>query len=94
MYTEIAIMGLQTLLLTIIMIFFFRGLTRTLLESFIALDNQISEAIKTLIEGEINLPDPPNPLQQILMEVVMKNLQKNWFVVKMENLNESEMKVK
>ena len=59
------------------MIFFFRGLSRTLLESFIALDKQISEAIKTLIEGEINLPDPPNPLQQILMEVVMKNLQKD-----------------
>ena len=48
-----------------------------MLESFIALDKQISEAIKTLIEGEINLPDPPNPLQQILMEVVMKNLQKD-----------------
>ena len=55
----------------------FRGMARTILESFIALDQQISEAIKTLVEGEINLPDPPNPLQQILMEVVMKNLQKN-----------------
>tara|TARA_Y100000296_G_C5108218_1_gene223714 strand:- start:244 stop:525 length:282 start_codon:yes stop_codon:yes gene_type:complete len=76
-YLEIAIIGLQTVVLTIIMIFFFRGLSRTLLESFIALDKQISEAIKTLIEGEINLPDPPNPLQQILMEVVMKNLQKD-----------------
>jgi len=55
----------------------FRGMARTILESFIALDKQISEAIKTLVQGEISLPDPPNPLQQILMEVVMKNLQKN-----------------
>jgi len=77
MYTEIIIIGLQTLVLTIIMIFFFRGLARTILESFVALDHQISEAIKTLVEGEINLPEAPNPLQQILMEVVMKNLQKN-----------------
>ena len=76
-YIEMAIMGLQTLVLTIIMIFFFRGLSRTLLESFIALDHQISEAIKTLVEGEINLPEAPNPLQSILMDVVMKNLQKN-----------------
>jgi len=76
-YLEIAIMGLQTLVLTIIMIFMFRGMARTILESFIALDKQISEAIKTLFKVEISLPDPPNPLQQILMEVVMKNLQKN-----------------
>jgi len=77
MYTEIAIIGLQTLVLTIIMIFMFRGMARTILESFVALDHQISEAIKTLVESEINLPEAPNPLQQILMEVVMKNLQKN-----------------
>ena len=75
MYLEIALISLQTLVLTIIMIFLFRGLSRTLLEAFVALDSQISEAIKTLIEGEINLPDPPNPFQSILMELVMKNLQ-------------------
>jgi len=72
----------------------FRGMARTILESFIALDKQISEAIKTLVEGEISLPDPPNPLQQILMEVVMKNLQKNEPNIELVRGNDGKFKWK
>ena len=74
MYTELALIGLQTLLLTIIMIFFARGLTRTILTALLELDSKIATAIQQIVEGNIEIPDAPNPFQQLLMQVVMKNM--------------------
>lgn len=76
MYIEIAIIGLQTLVLTGIMIFLCRGIARTVLTALLELDHKIAEAIKQLMEGGIELPDPPNPIQQMLFEVVKNNMMK------------------
>ena len=74
MYLEIAIIGLQTLVLTIIMIFLARGLARTLLTALLELDHKIAEAIQQVVSGNIDLPEPINPFQSMLMEIVKNNM--------------------
>jgi len=49
MYLEIALIGLQTLVLTIIMIFLARAMARTLLTALLELDHKIAEAIQQMI---------------------------------------------
>jgi len=77
MYLEIALIGLQTLVLTIIMIFLARGMARTLLTALLELDHKIAEAIQQVVSGNIELPDPINPFQSMLMEIVKNNMTKN-----------------
>jgi len=76
MYLEIALIGLQTLVLTIIMIFFARGMARTILTALLELDHKIASAIQKIMEGNIELPDPPNPIQQMIVELMMNNMKK------------------
>jgi len=76
MYIEIAIIGLQTLVLTGIMIFLSRGLARTILTGLLELDRKIAEAIQQVIGGNFENPEPPNPIQQMLFEVIKNNMTK------------------
>jgi len=76
MYIEIALISLQTLLLTTLIILLHRGMARTILTALIELDGKIAEAIQKVISGDVNLPDPPNPIQQMLVEVFMNNIKK------------------
>ena len=76
MYIEIGIIVLQTLLLTGIMIFLSRGLARTILTGLLELDKKIAEAIQQVIGGNFEAPDPPNPIQQMLFEVIKNNMTK------------------
>ena len=39
------------------------------------LDNKLASAIQSLIGGELNLPDPPNPMQAMIMELVKQRMQ-------------------
>jgi hypothetical protein len=76
MYIEIALITLQTLVLTIIMIFFARGMARTILTALLELDHKIAEAIQQVIGGNFEAPEPPNPIQQMLFEVIKNNMTK------------------
>ena len=76
MYLEIALISLQTLLLTTLIILLHRGMSRTILTALIELDHKIAEAIKKVISGDVDLPEPPNPIQQMLVEVFMNNMKK------------------
>ncbi len=76
MYLEIAIISLQTLVLSLLMILLHRGMSRTILTALIALDSKIAEAIQSVLEGNIELPDPPNPIQQMIVELMMNNMKK------------------
>jgi len=76
MYIEIALISLQTLLLTTLIILLHRGMSRTILTALIQLDHKIAEAIQKVISGDVDLPEPPNPIQQMLVEVFMNNMKK------------------
>lgn len=76
MYIEIALISLQTVLLTILIILLHRGMARTILTALVELDHKIADAIQKVISGDVNLPDPPNPIQQMLVEVFMNNMKK------------------
>jgi hypothetical protein len=77
MYIEIGIIGLQTVVICGLMILLHRGISRSLFTGLIDLDNKIANAIQQLIEGNIELPEPPNPVQQMLVELFMSNMKKN-----------------
>jgi len=77
MYLEIALIGLQTLVLTIIMIFLARAMARTLLTALLELDHKIAEAIQQVVSGNIELPEAPNPIQSLLVEAFKNNMMKN-----------------
>lgn len=76
MYIEIAIIGLQTLVLTGIMIILARGMARTILTALLELDHKIAEAIQQVVSGGFESPEPPNPIQQMLFEVIKNNMAK------------------
>jgi hypothetical protein len=76
MYLEIAIIGLQTLVLTGIMIILARGMARTILTALLELDHKIAEAIQQVVSGGFESPEPPNPIQQMLFEVIKNNMAK------------------
>ena len=76
MYLEIALISLQTVILTTLIILLHRGMSRTILTALIQLDHKIAEAIQKVISGDVDLPEPPNPIQQMLVEVFMNNMKK------------------
>ena len=39
------------------------------------LDNKIASAIQGLIGGDLNLPDPINPMQQMIMNLIAQKMQ-------------------
>ena len=92
MYLEILLISLQTLLLTGLMIFFARGISRTILTALLELDHKIAEAIQSLVSGNIDLPEPPNPIQQMLVEVFMNNMKKKEPNVELVRGNDGKFK--
>ena len=52
-------------------------MARTLLTALLELDHKIAEAIQQVISGSIELPEPINPFQSMLMEIVKNNMTKN-----------------
>ena len=76
MYIEIALISLQTLLLTTLIILLHRGMSRTILTALIELDHKIAEAIQQVVTGNIELPEPPNPIQALLVEAFKNNMMK------------------
>ena len=76
MYIEIVIIGLQTLVLTGVMIFLCRGIARTILTALLELDRKIAEAIQQVVSSGFESPEPPNPIQQMLFEVIKNNMAK------------------
>jgi len=92
MYLEIALISLQTVLLTTLIILLHRGMTRTILTALIQLDNKIAEAIQKVISGNIDLPEPPNPIQQMLVEVFMNNMKKKEPNVELVRGNDGKFK--
>ena len=92
MYLEIALISLQTVLLTTLIILLHRGMSRTILTALIQLDNKIAEAIQKVISGNIDLPEPPNPIQQMLVEVFMNNMKKKEPNVELVRGNDGKFK--
>ena len=39
------------------------------------LDNKIAAAIQNLMSGELNLPEPINPMQQMIMSIIQQKMQ-------------------
>jgi len=76
MYIEIGLIALQTLILTIIFLFLSKGIAQTILTGLIELDNKIATAIQQVVEGNFNLPEPPNPIQALIVEAFKNNLGK------------------
>jgi len=74
MYIEILIIALQTVVICTLMIILHRGISRAILTGLIDLDNKIATAIQQIIEGNIELPDPPNPIQQLIFEYFKNNM--------------------
>jgi len=47
----------------------------TVLQSgLLDLDNKIASAIQNLVSGELNLPDPINPMQQMIMSIIQEKM--------------------
>jgi len=44
-------------------------------EGLLELDNKLANAIQGLIGGELNLPEPVNPMQQMIMNLIAQKMQ-------------------
>ena len=73
-YLIIAIIALQTVSICLFLIFLHRGMLTVLERGLLELDNKIAGAIQSLVSGEIDLPDPINPLQQIIMNMIQEKM--------------------
>ena len=71
----IAIIALQTLCICLFLIFLHRGLITVLQRGLLDLDNKIAAAIQNLMSGEFNLPEPINPMQQMIMSLIQQKMQ-------------------
>jgi|TARA_R110000822_G_scaffold81551_1_gene193579 hypothetical protein len=71
----IGIIALQTLLLCLFVIFLHRGMITVLQRGLLDLDNKIAAAIQNLMSGELNLPEPINPMQQMIMSIIQQKMQ-------------------
>jgi len=71
----IGIIALQTLLLCLFVIFLHRGMITVLQRGLLDLDNKIAAAIQNLMSGELNLPEPINPMQQMIMSLIQQKMQ-------------------
>tara|TARA_R110002012_G_scaffold63779_2_gene167712 strand:- start:305 stop:583 length:279 start_codon:yes stop_codon:yes gene_type:complete len=74
MYLEIGIIALQTVVICSLMILLHRGISRGIHTGLKQLDYQIAEAINKIVTGSIDLPEPPNPFQQLIFEYFKNNM--------------------
>ena len=73
-YLIIGIIALQTLCICLFLVMLHRGMITVLQGGLLELDNKIASAIQSLMGGELNLPDPINPLQQIIMNMIQEKM--------------------
>ena len=65
-------------ILNIVSVWFFsRSMLQGLLLRVNELDSTIAEAIKTVLAGNFDLPEPPSPFQQILMGMIQDKMKGN-----------------
>ena len=70
----ITIIALQTLCICLFLIFLHRGMITVLQSGLLDLDNKIATAIQNLMSGELNLPEPINPMQQMIMSLIQQKM--------------------
>ena len=70
----IGIIALQTLCIFLFLIFLHRGMILILQNGLMELDNKIASAIQNLMSGEFDLPDPINPMQQMIMSFIQQKM--------------------
>ena len=73
-YLIIGIIALQTLCVCLFLIFLHRGMISVIQRGLLELDNKIASAIQGLIGGDLNLPDPINPMQQMIMNLIAEKM--------------------
>jgi len=71
---EIAVFGLLNILS---IVFFSRLMLKGLINRIDQLDLTLADAIKSVLEGNFELPDQVTPIQAFLMDLVKSNLQKS-----------------
>lgn len=74
LYYELVLIALITLVQTLFLIFLHRGLITVVQGGLLDLDRKIGEAIKGILEGNIELPEQINPMQQIIMSMIQDKL--------------------
>lgn len=67
-----------------------RFMIKVITNSLIKLDNNLAEAIKKVVEGNFELPDQVNPIQQIFAEIMRSKMQEK--VPNLEVLREKDGK--
>lgn len=77
LYIEISIIALLTLVQTLFIIFLHRGMITVIQGGLLDLDNKLASAIKGLLEGNIDLPEPINPMQQMIMQIIQEKMKPN-----------------
>ena len=71
----IGIIALQTLCICLFLVMLHRGMITVIQRGLLELDNKLASAIQGLIGGELNLPDAPNPMQAMIIELVKQRMQ-------------------
>ena len=70
----IAIIALQTLLICLLLILLHRGMITVIQSGLLELDNKIASAIQGIMSGGIDMPDPINPMQQIMLNFIQEKM--------------------
>lgn len=71
----IATILVSTVILTGLQLFLHRLTTKILHFSFIALKQELKEAIDQILSGEITTAEPVTPMQMLVMDIVKSKLQ-------------------
>ena len=69
LYIEIAIIALIILVQTFLIIILHKGMITEIQKGLFDLDAKLATAVQNLISGNIDLPDPINPMQQMIMQI-------------------------
>ena len=74
LYIEIAIIALIILVQTFLIIILHKGMITEIQRGLFDLDTKLATAVQNLISGNIDLPDPINPMQQMIMQMIQSKI--------------------
>ena len=74
LYIEIAIIALIILVQTFLIIILHKGMITEIQRGLFDLDTKLATAVQNLISGNIDLPDPINPMQQMIMQIIQSKI--------------------
>jgi|TARA_R110000744_G_scaffold262924_4_gene377436 hypothetical protein len=74
LYIEIAIIALIILVQTFLIIILHKGMITEIQKGLFDLDAKLATAVQNLISGNIDLPDPINPMQQMIMQIIQSKI--------------------